>query len=507
MKIEGHVGFHNKFDIVLKSAVTGEIKQQTTAYNVVLDRYYDRLKSMAHPWTDGVSICVGTGTGTPTSTDTDLFSFLDIGGAARGNVVSVQNHKKYSNTLTVTFSETQANGVITEVGICLGYYAWNHYILTHALLQDEHGQTTTIDKTNTDVLIITATLYAEITLPNWIKPFPLRTDGRYYLCTNFDDVPSVSFVNAPPIIRRVFLDIDIEYSNSGNQGGWSFGLCKNCGQSFQMSTDSTLDPGMYNTGYNSGIRLYCGTVLSSSWPTTETYQFKTVCIDQVGIINLGDPNVFPFIDVERTRTADGTQTGFNFGIAELDDYVEVYIDGVLQNSSTYTWNKKDYTCFQAYESYDGEYLKELGNWNGGWNTAVGPYFRYAESIGGDPYPSIMSDFGRVLTLRKSKSTGGGGTATMQYSVDGTNWSSITVQAGEHTIDPPIQARYMKDNYAFQNYSIYYVGLGQGIDQLVFNTAPPAGAVVKIKSKSPYPMKDENWIIQSMAFDIYLNKAT
>lgn len=507
MKIEGQVGFHNKFNITLKSAVTGEIKQTAIAYNVVLNNYYDRIKSYSHSWNYGPSICVGTGTGTPSVTDTDLFSFLAISGTTRGDVKSIQNHKKYSNTLTVTFTETQANGIITELGISDGPYDWNRYLCTHAMIQDEHGQVAPINKTNTDVLIITATMYAEITLPSWIKPFTLRSDGRYYLCTNLQDEPSVSIGSAPPIVRRLFIDNNIDYVNYGNSGGWTFGLCKNCGPSKQIWGGDALSPGMYNTSYNTGIRLTSSTVLSSDWPGTEIYQFKSLCIYGIGIINFGDPNVYPFTDVERTQVADGAQIGFNFGIAELDDYVEVYIDNVLQDSLTYTWNKKDYNCFQAYESCDGEYLATVDNWYGQWIRSVGPYFRYDEASGSYELPAITSDLGKVMTFRKSKFTGSeNNSATMQYSTDGITWSTLTVYGGTHDINPPIQARYFKDNWALQ-YNVDWGGIGQGTDQLVFNTAPPAGSVVKIKSKSPYPMKDENWIIQNITFDIYLNKAT
>ena len=506
MDIHGQVEFHNKFDIVLKSAETGEVKQTATAYNVVLNNYYNRIKS-ADRWTDVISICVGTGTGTPAVTDTDLFTFLALGQASRGNIKTVQNHKKYSTTITTTFTETQAIGLITEVGISQGSYYYNRYVCTHAMLQDEHGQPLAINKTNTDVLIITATMYAEVTLPSWIKPFPLRTDGRYYLCTNFDDAPSVSFDSAPPMIRRLFMDYGVEYGYSGNGGYWSFGLCKNCGPSWQFSSDNRLDPGIYSSSYNSGVRMTCNTVLSSSWPTTQTYQFKSLAINNVGLINFGDPNIYPYTDVERTQTADGTQKGFNFGIAELDDYVEVYIDNVLQNSSTYTWNKKDYNCFQAFESCDGEYLVELGTWSGGSMTTFGPYWRYGENSGSSTRPTLKSDFGRVLTFRRSYTTGTNGTVSIDYSVDGTNWSTLTYHGGKHDIDPPIQARYLRNNWAFTGYDAYWGGIGQGTDQLVFNIAPQAGSVVKIKSKSPYPMKDSDWILQSMTFDLYLDKAT
>ena len=55
--------------------------------------------------------------------------------------------------------------------------------------------------------------------------------------------------------------------------------------------------------------------------------------------------------------------------------------------------------------------------------------------------------------------------------------------------------------------MYWGGIGQGTDQLVFNNAPPANSVIKIKSQSPYPMKNSEWILQGMTFDFKLNKAT
>ena len=509
MEINTQVGLHNKFDIVLKSADTGEIRQTATAYNVVLNKYFTRL-SLNSAWPGNVAICVGTGSGTPAVTDNDLFTFLALKATSRGNIVSVQNHKKYSTTYTSTFTETEANGLITEVGLSSGTNSSSRYVCTHAMLQNEHGQQTTINKTNTDVLIITATLFADITLPDWIKPFPLRSDGRFYLSVNFDDEPSVAFTSAPKLVRRVFMDPNVYYESSGNRGGWKFGLCKNCGPSqtlidMRNTGGDNLDPGMRNTSQSEGTHLYCDTVLSSTWTASETYQFKTLCIDTVGLINFGNPNIYPYVDVERTQTADGIKTGFNFGIAELMDTVEVYIDDVLQSASSYTWNRKDYNCYQAYESCDGEYLTKVGTWHSGQNTSFGPYLKFSENSGTGTRPELSSDMGRVLTFRRAKYSGSSGTANIKYSVDGENWSTLTVSAGDHAIDPPIQARYFKDNWAFQGYSLYWGGIGQGTDQLVFNTAPPANSVVKIKSKSAYPLKDADWIIQSMSFDISFSR--
>ena len=505
MDIQAQVGFHNKFELVLKSKVTGEIKQTAVAYNVVCDNYYNRIKSVNY-WTDILSICVGTGIGTPAETDTALFSYLDLSGVSRGSVKSIQDRKKYSHTVTATFTETQANGLLTEVGLCQGSGYWDVYLCTHAMLQDEHGQQITINKTNTDVLIITATMYVELTLPTWIHPFPLRSDGRYYLCTQLSDEPEIPFDRAPFQIRRLLIDYNMHYVSSNNPGGWAFGFCKNCGPTKFITNRDTIDPGMYLDAYNDGVRFSCGTVLSSQWSDVETLQFKSICIYAIGIINFGDPNIFPFIDVERTAIADGTQTGFNFGIPELSENVSVYIDDVLQPSNSYTWNRKDYNCFQAYESCDGQYITELGTWNSGWSSQIGPYFCYGESTDGS-VPQLTSDLGEVLTFRRSKFTGTNGEGYLRYSVDGNNWTTLTLHSGDNILDPPIQARYFKDNFAFQGYSMYWGGIGQGTDQLVFNNAPPANSVIKIKSQSPYPMKNSEWILQGMTFDFKLNKAT
>ena len=101
MKINSGVSLHNKFDWVLEDSKTGKVKQQGTAYNVVLNRYYDTL-----PTTNALrlnAIFLGTGTGTPAATDTGLFTFLAKQAGTISNVTEIGTHQ-YSMTLTSVFS-------------------------------------------------------------------------------------------------------------------------------------------------------------------------------------------------------------------------------------------------------------------------------------------------------------------------------------------------------------------------------------------------------------------
>lgn len=155
---------HNRFDVEVIDAATGDVKQRACAFNVICDAYWSRLFSSSadgttwNPKTITTYILYGRGTGTPAASDTALFD--RIAG------VSIDNADRtfFMNRVTgvagvrrlLTLSPSTAVGeTITEVG--MGYDS--SHCTTHAMLEDMNGNPISIEKTDTDIINIYGTVY------------------------------------------------------------------------------------------------------------------------------------------------------------------------------------------------------------------------------------------------------------------------------------------------------------------------------------------------------------
>jgi hypothetical protein len=169
---------HNKFDFELRDAKTNELKQRCTAYNIILDQMFTRLCNLQ---TFSSHMHIGTGSGEVSEARTSLFNFL----AAR-SVAEDYVNKDIPTTerrLKITLNpEEYVDYEITEVGLAYGTSSTN--LTTHALLQDSEGGAMPILKTDTDVLIIYATIYFTLDLPEYANICGMPNDNILinYLC-------------------------------------------------------------------------------------------------------------------------------------------------------------------------------------------------------------------------------------------------------------------------------------------------------------------------------------
>lgn len=178
------VNIHNKFDVEVIDATTGEIKNKARGYNCVTKRLWNRLMdtfsasvggygSYNRPTDNnytGISnyfkyLLYGSGSGTPSPDDTAMFDFKGaLGPDGYGTWVSTKE-PVYGGSYTRKFimGITTGNGVrITEVGIGDGTATGS--LCTHAMLQDMNGNPIAIDKTDTDIINFYATVYCEISV-------------------------------------------------------------------------------------------------------------------------------------------------------------------------------------------------------------------------------------------------------------------------------------------------------------------------------------------------------
>ena len=168
MEIKEKVLLHNKFEVKVVDAQTGEVKQTAVGYNVITDYFFSSRLTNSPMYKTGnlfSYIAVGTGTGTPAITDTALFTHL-----TRKTVTTLETVYEYPTSHTtkqIKLEATECNGSnITEVGLeayTTGTWSTWYYLMSHAMLQDSEGNQIAIAKTDTDVVYITATFYATYT--------------------------------------------------------------------------------------------------------------------------------------------------------------------------------------------------------------------------------------------------------------------------------------------------------------------------------------------------------
>ena len=122
IKANINASIHNRFDIEVVDAKTGEVKQKAQAENVVCDYLWTQMfkKSTSDSTKWFQTILVGDGTGTPSASDTTLFHYLASYTPAASDDVYRFDKKGHVASITrkVTILETQLVGnELTEVGI------------------------------------------------------------------------------------------------------------------------------------------------------------------------------------------------------------------------------------------------------------------------------------------------------------------------------------------------------------------------------------------------------
>lgn len=157
MKAKTAVNFHNRFDIEVRDAKTGTLKQQGFAENIVLNQMYTRICSFS---TYFVSIHFGTGTGTLDPIRTSLFSHLGTKAAVDEEIIKAYPTSKWTRKITLN-PEEYVGSTFTEVGVAYGSTTTN--LVTHAMIKDSEGNPLTLTKTALDVLVIYATVYITFT--------------------------------------------------------------------------------------------------------------------------------------------------------------------------------------------------------------------------------------------------------------------------------------------------------------------------------------------------------
>lgn len=508
MNGKGKVELHNKFSFQLIDSA-GNVKQRGYAENVVVNRYYQELPVYINEGPVDRRISLGTGTGTPAITDTALFNRLTTKDIETHSSVTPLGNGQYSWTATTTFTENEANGDLTEVGLC-DYYG---NIFTHAMITDSEGHTIAIQKTTSARLTVTATLYLTLTFDANLKYLDkLVYYGRY---------PSIIAAEANPeqLTPRDSCTNLIKYCAgiSSNDSTFHILLAKGASRGWFVGSDYSYDSATQTKRYRRAR------IQSTEYNMDQTYQIFGIR-NAYGIKYFPDHSVFPPITLELEKTADGNSGDFNFGIPILMDDVTVFVDGVQQPSNAYVWGGKDFSLRQAWESQHGDHLAKATEvvYDYDYSTASAPvcghcYDGFSRTNPENSHYEVYYDFDTpkpVNHLRHYYEYKRG--CSLYYSTDNTNWTlaaEITSGDSDTVYDrsfETITARFWKLDfgtnmpyeYKMPNMQTKFTGAFDFFQpQLHLNTVPAEGSVIKVVAKSEYPIKNSNWIIDQMLIDL------
>lgn len=150
-----NASIHNRFDLEVIDSKTGQLKRTVQGFNTICNQLWTRLFT---PETYNSYIHYGSGSGTPSSSDTSLFEFKGYGASADYSWSTDYTTGVSWFKTRLQLSETTAVGVkLTEVGLAYGTTASS--LCTHAMLQDMNGNPISLEKTDTDIVNIYATVF------------------------------------------------------------------------------------------------------------------------------------------------------------------------------------------------------------------------------------------------------------------------------------------------------------------------------------------------------------
>ena len=520
-----NLSVHNHFDVELRDAKTGNIKQRCTAYNTVLDNLYNKWCNIATAGSNYVSYLYVTSNTTPmTTSDTTAPSPRWESSLHLSNGNYAGNTYTQTKSGTTTFAESTANATLTAVMVG---YIYNN-IFTYAQFTDAEGHPITITKTSSDTLTITYTMYVTFIYDWQHEPVQLLPSAGYWNPMSPQDIGNLSKF-CPAYLNRLGI------SNWEPKVFWLSTISK---YSCIASSDNS-GPNYISSGNNIGMsnnRFTTSRILSTSANAKITYQIRGLVLscftyDQSStyhvwyrpteFIPLPNHTIYPPKQITLTTAGDGTTLEFNLGVPFLmTNNVEVLIDDVVQTASSYTFNCKDYTFYQAWESCDTEFVTSLDTPSTYSSVCLHNFPYISSNSYCTLYKNCYYDFKSPITVTRLK---GYASYTSKrdevyYSNDNENWTRITdwtASSSDLILTSPIQARYWKIlNMGYSSVSDTLAGSGEVSTafgnpkpQLRFNTAPPAGSTITVKAYIEYPIKNSNWIIEPMTIDFNVQRGT
>ena len=396
-----------------------------------------------------------------------------------------------------------------------------YYLLTHALLQDSEGNNIVIDKTDTDVVFITATFYCTYTPSGFGSNGIYPEANKNYLLKwvlrgSFDN--SVRFSRFTLPYSSLMLD---RYDGESKYTGFKSWEIRNA---VGVAATGKLDMPMM-------------TFLDSECNNRIIKHFGN---PGVGAITFPNHDFFPPYLVERIPigTGDGATTAFNIKAPVIMPGSEtIYVNNVVKTRDVDYTIDYESNCGDWYENYHtaglscrsngvsfGDLASRTPNKNYSYRDPLAWWYCYDSTF----YPSsctvnetnpIKIDFGTAKACNTLKieiltvPTAQVDNLKIQTSSDGTNWTDVPNMTRSNQVwkFTETSARYWRvfiPNYNWL-YSLYhsnlptrdgqYYGssffLGKTVPGLKFLTPPAAGAAIDATYSLEYPFKTSNNLLR------------
>lgn len=485
--LELRAAIHNRFDIEVRDAATGELKQKARAYNLICDAYWDRLL----PDQTGTRftsfdyfkyVLFGGGSGTPSVSDTQLFEKLgakDVIGATTTYSADYNTGVYYRQTVVTLQAEEYVGDTLTEVGI--GYD--QTHIVTHAMLQDMNGNPISIEKTDTDVIKIYAIVFVHFQAGGWYSG-GITLPGDLSFLSAFN-----GYASYQSRFRRTK-------------------IAQRTGASDYNATDMNVTVSRTNKTISLSTRIAAG---ESNLPIRAMeilFSRANSLTDNVAFwITPGSWFSPPAISAEAVGTGDGTAAGFSTAFP-VKTAGTVYVDGVAASGVTMRagpadaahivdWMNaclsgvtvKGYTesayYIQTFQSSDR--ALEIALLNGAKSQPLeNPFY----SLG-------------IQTVRKTNSSYTSAECTVLASDDLVNWSvvgTIPAVSGWAELSVPSALRNKRywqiqgpANSSGHYYLQFIADVADTAHNIVFDTPPASGSVITADYTPDCIAKDENHV--------------
>ena len=156
MNIDASIKFKNNYRLQHIDTITGETLHDLEFHNVVLDQIIDIVSStVSAGGSNSFGIAIGDGSGIPSASDTQLFHEIKKFTGLNKNCSKKDNNTLlFSTSVTIPASASEVYN-ISEVGVCF----LNNKLVTHALILDSEGNPISVEKKDTDKIILNCEIY------------------------------------------------------------------------------------------------------------------------------------------------------------------------------------------------------------------------------------------------------------------------------------------------------------------------------------------------------------
>lgn len=479
MELNQKIKLHNRYDIEVKNVKSGEVRQRAQAENIILDGAWGQIlhSSVGVDWFD--KIAFGTGSGTMSAARTALFTPLSSKTATDSEFVLNNENNYISHRQRIAILENEHNGSqLSEVGIV----SETGTLCTHALIKDMNGNPVVITKTDTDIIIIYATVY-------------LLFNTTYSPAATLDILrvdPATNQIASNLLGRRVG-------ELSGWKTAWEHRILLSMGSenAYYDGVAYISDPfyAMLNAAQKTARIYYrvpaaianIGGFMSAVVGSTRMSNLVASKEYNSLITRFLPGEVAQSPVVEQIGFGDGETTDFATSFAQIPANTVVKVDGIAATPTIYANmpNHNDIrSFFREIDAYHPEYKNVCFNFNK--NVSNGTYTIFEKMHSGC-----------LLEQTHTRNT------EISVSDDMETWTVLgtTSRYGPETFDVPV-AHQQKKYWRFTNgantdsYLIYnfYQNSATDFKNVKFTTAPESGAVITAEYTPNCAAKDANHVL-------------